>query len=347
MKIKKVLIGILLLLVGAAIGGYFYYSNEIKTVVDSNSTDKELIVINPGTSRVDIVKKLAEDGFIKNEIVGIDYVYVNNLNLQAGEYHISKSQSLEEILNHIHEGEVKKKEEIKVTFIEGKRIPDYAKVISEKFPNYTYEEVIAKFKDRDYAKKLIASHSILDDEILDSEIYYPLEGYLYPDTYSFFTDATLEDIIEKLVTTMEFKLKDLRPNIEEKGLTYHELLSAASIIEMEGTNASNRANVAQVIYKRLAIGMNLGMDVTTYYAVQKEMKDVLTKQDLASTSKYNTRLATNKGYPVGPICSPSMESIRAALNPSDTNYIYFYASKSGVIKFTDNYSEFLQFIREG
>jgi len=344
---KKILIGILILLVALAIGGYVYYSNEIKVAVDTNSTNKELFVINPGTSRVDIVKKLAEAKLIKNDKVGIIYVYLNNLNLQAGEYHISKSQTLEEILKHINEGEVKKKEEISVTFIEGKRIPDYAKVISEKFPNYTYDEVIAKFKDRDYAKKLIASHSILDDEILDSEIYYPLEGYLYPDTYSFFTDATLEDIIEKLVTTMEQKLSKYSKNIEDRGLNYHELLSAASIVEMEGTNATNRAKVSQVIYKRLSIGMNLGMDVTTYYAVQKEMKEPLTKQDLASTSKYNTRLMSYLGLPVGPICSPSMESIIATLNPSDTDYIYFYASKTGEIKFTANYNEFLQFIREG
>ena len=146
---------------------------------------------------------------------------------------------------------------------------------------------------------------------------------------------------------MEQKLSKYSQNIEDRGLNYHELLSAASIVEMEGTNATNRAKVSQVIYKRLSIGMNLGMDVTTYYAVQKEMKEPLTKQDLASTSKYNTRLMSYLGLPVGPICSPSMESIIATLNPSDTDYIYFYASKTAEIKFTANYNEFLQFIREG
>ena len=120
----------------------------------------------------------------------------------------------------------------------------------------------------------------------------------------------------------------------------------ASIVEKEALNAADRAMVAQVINKRIELNMNLGMDVTSYYGVQKDMKESLTVVDLNDNNPYNTRVATFLGLPVGPICNPSLESVEAVLNPADTDYIYFYADIiTGNVYFTDDYNEFLEFER--
>lgn len=93
--------------------------------------------------------------------------------------------------------------------------------------------------------------------------------------------------------------------------------------------------------------MSLGMDVTTYYATQKEMGDVLTYSDLVSGNPYNTRNTNKIGLPVGPICNPSLESIEAVFEPSDTDYLYFYADiKTGLVYFAKTSAEFNQIIKE-
>lgn len=312
----------------------------------SNESETVVFVVSKNQSKMDIARNLKDAGLIKNEYAAFIYSVLHRLNLQAGEYVLDRADSAKTTLNNISEGKIKGPEIIQVKFIEGKRITDYAEVIAKNF-NYEYDDVISVFKDKEFAKELISKYAILDNDILDSDIYYPLEGYLFPDTYSFYETSSIKDIIEKMVKEMNVKLINLKSNIDDKKLSYHEVLSMASIVETEGKNASDRAKVAQVIYKRLSINMNLGMDATTYYAVQKKMTEPLTKNDLATKNKYNTRRLDYKGLPVGPICSPSLESIIATLNPSDTNYIYYYSSSDGKTYFTDKYSEFVVFKERG
>lgn len=313
----------------------------------SNSDEYVDFVVEYGQSRVEIIENLKNAGLIKNKEASLIYVGIHNYKIQAGTYHLNRADNSRDILKNMSNGSyLKQKETINVLFIEGKRITDYASVISDNF-GYDYDEVIKVFKDKEYAKTLIDKYSFLKNDILDDEIYYPLEGYLFPNKYSFYKDATVEEIIEKMLKETGNKLNSLQSSIDASGMSIHEILTKASIVEAEGTNASNRAKISQVIDKRISINMNLGMDVTTYYAVQKPLTSNLSNKDLASTSKYNTRLASNLGLPIGPICNPSLESITAALNPSNDNYIYFYASKDGTIKFTDNYDEFLVFKKVG
>jgi UPF0755 protein len=343
-NIKKVVLVIGIVVAVLLLTGVITFEVLLQPV--SKENDIVVFVIEPKTSKIDIIKNLKSSNIIKNENAAIIYTALHRLKLQAGEYALNRGESTKEILGKISKGIIKEPDTISVTFVEGKRITDYAKVISDKF-GYKYDDVMAVFKDKDYAQELMNKYSFLSSDILSSEIYYPLEGYLFPSTYSFYENASIKDIIEKLLKETGNKLNSLKQSIDDNNLDTHSLLTMASIVESEGTNATNRAQIAQVINKRISIGMNLGMDVTTYYAVQKEMKEPLTKKDLASTSKYNTRLSTNLGLPIGPICNPSLESITAVLNPSQTNYLYFYASKDGTIKFTDSYEEFMVFKRNG
>ena len=108
---------------------------------------------------------------------------------------------------------------------------------------------------------------------LNDKLYYALEGYLYPNTYQFKKDASIKEITEKMLDTTGVFLGKYKSEIENSNYSVHEILSMAGIIELEAVSNEDREKVSQVIYKRLNSGMTLGMDVTTYYAVQKEMKE--------------------------------------------------------------------------
>ena len=189
------------------------------------------------------------------------------------------------------------------------------------------EEVKAVFEDKEFMTSLVEKYDFLTEDVLNDNIYYALEGYLFPDTYEFLETVTVEEIITRLLDNTKSKLASLEMNTD---YSIHEILSMASIVELEAVNESDRQKVAQVIFKRLNMGKGLGSDVTTYYAVHKIMGiDGLSLNDLSSNSPYNTsEMNANMAgkLPIGPICNPSLESIKAVLNPSDTDYVYFVAN---------------------
>ena len=195
-------------------------------------------------------------------------------------------------------------------------------------------------------KYLIEKYDFLSNKILNSDIYYPLEGYLFPATYEFYEDASIKTIIEKMLDKTKEILDNYSASLEESDYNIHEILTMASIIENETMLKEDRDKVSQVIYKRLNLNMSLGMDVTTYYGARKNLSEELTTVDLNELNAYNTRNTSFLGLPVGPICNPSEASIKAALNPSDTDYVYFYAEiATGKLHFAKTYSEFQELIR--
>jgi UPF0755 protein len=312
----------------------------------SKSSEKVTFTINEGANRINIISNLYSSKIIRSKYSTTIYVILHHKTLQAGKYYLDRGNDTKSIINQISNGILGDDNTINLTFVEGKRITDYANLISKTF-GYDYSDVLSVFKSQDIAKEMKTKYSFLSDNILNSNIYYPLEGYLFPDTYSFYKNASTEDIIDKMLKSERAKLDSLKANIANSKYNIHQIITIASIVELEGKNASDRSKIAQVIYSRLDKGMSLGMDTTTYYAVQKAMTETLTYTDLNSTSLYNTRNHSIIGLPVGPICNPSFESLSSALNPSETNYLYFYASKDGTVKFTADEKEFLKFKSEG
>ena len=152
-----------------------------------------------------------------------------------------------------------------------------------------------------------------------------LEGYLYPDTYLFSVEETEHQILDKMLAAFQEKVM---PVYEASGTetSLDEVLKMASVIEREAANDEERPKVASVFYNRLKIGMKLESCATVQY-ILKERKDVLSLLDIAIDSPYNTYKYT--GLPVGPIASPGISSIQAALYPADTNYLYFVATADG------------------
>ena len=338
MKNKKILIIIPIVLVFVLIVSFIGILLYNLSPVDSN--DEEIIefTVENGWGKTIIVEKLKEENLIRSEFFGKVLVKFTNKELYAGTYKLSKDLSTNEILEKISNQENIENESITITFVEGKRLSYFVKIISDNF-DYTEDEINEKLESVEYLESLIEKYWFITNDIFNEEIYYPLEGYFYPDTYEFKVNSTLDEIIEKLLNNMDDKLKEYKEEIEVGKYNVHEYLTLASIVELEGINSLDRAGVAGVFYNRLNSGMTLGSDVTTYYAIDKDFTSDLTISELNSCNGYNTRGTCVSGLPVGPICSASLSSIAAVIQPETHDYYYFVADKNRKTYFSKNGAE--------
>lgn len=342
-KIILIISAIIIALIAIFVGVYFYLLSSV-----SSGSTKVSFTVNQGDSKMEIVTNLKDAGLIRNKYAALIYIVLSgNTNIQAGSYELNRNMSTEDIIKSLANGDIinTERDSVSLTFREGITLEEYLELLSEN-TNLEYDTMITEINDPEFLNDLINDYWFLTDDILNNDLYYGLEGYLYPNTYQVHTETTLGEVVRKMLDEMTKQLEPLRSEIEESNYSVHEILTMASIAEKEAMNYEDRTKVAQVIYTRLDMGMNLGMDVTTYYGVGKSMTETLTALDLADDNPYNTRNASLIGLPVGPICNPSSESIRAVLNPADTNYIYFFADiVTGNVYFTDDYNEFLEFQR--
>jgi len=339
-KFLKILLIILLLLALIIGGALFYYSSCLKPV--SNEKNEIIVTIEKGSSVAQIAETLEESGIIKNALVFRIFVkQTGENNIQAGTYKLYTNMSVKEIYNKINEGSSYNPETINITFLEGKNMRWIAKKISTE-TNNSYESVFELLEDEEYITSLINKYWFLSNIIKSDSIYYPLEGYLFPNTYNFRDkNVTVETIFETMLDEMDKQLTPYKEDIEKSDYTVHEILSLASVIELEGPSKSSRANIASVFYNRLDANMSLGSDVTTYYAIKVDMSERdLYRSEINAYNPYNTRGPGMAGkLPVGPIASCSLESIKAAINPGLTDYLYFVADKNGKIYFTRSSEE--------
>lgn len=251
---------------------------------------------------------------------------------------MSEDMGVEKIVKLLEEGSTYNPDEISITFKEGINVRTIAKLISEN-TNNTYEEAISLMDNTEYINGLIDKYWFLTEDITNTNIYYPLEGYLFPNTYRFINkDVSIEDIFTKMLDETDTRLSKYKKEIDSSSLNIHELITLASIVELEGANAGDRKGVAGVFYNRLNSSgyPTLGSDATTYYASKIDDWSVsLTYKELNDcTNKYNTRCNLNTGLPVGPICNPSMESIESTIKPEQHDYYYFVADCKGVVYMT-------------
>ena len=323
---------------------FAYYQYNIGPVDSSSNADIE-VVIPEGMSTDNIAKTLKDKNLIRSELFFKIYLRLNNIgSLKASTYLLTKSMTLEEIASTLEKGSANQ-DVIRLTFKEGETISDYAKLIADN-TNITSEEFINTSRDISLLNSLIDDYWFLTDSILNEEIYYPLEGYLFPDTYEFAKDnLTSEEIIRTLLDEEEEKLSSYKEKLENTDI--HSIITLASITELEGVKDEDRKMIISVFNNRLEQGMNLGSDVTTYYAFNEEMDSDLTSEMFNTYNPYNTRSSEMAGrLPVGPICNPSLSSIDAAINPSTSDYLYFVADKNRNVYFTRNASEHEEKVQE-
>ena len=329
-RIRFIVLVAFIIFVVLLIGGSIYFFMCLTPVNKKTDATTEFI-LDSGLSISQVAEKLKSEGLIKNVLVFKIYVRLNDYNnFQAGTYNLSKNMNVDDIITSFVTGSNAIQDTVIITFVEGKRFPYYINKIAENF-DYTYDEVMAYATSEEFLNKTISNYWFIDEDILNKDLYYPLEGYLFPDTYEFKVDATIDEILNKMLTEMKSKLDTYQEEINLSGKKVSSLLTLASMVELEAVEQEDRKDVAGVFSNRLAIKMTLGSDVTTYYAVNKEMTEKLTMSDLNSCNAYNTRGTCVSGLPVGPICSPSLGSIVAAITPSETECYYFIADSNNKV----------------
>lgn len=341
MNIKKAIMIIIVLIVLVILGIVLWYNSSISEV-DKNNTDKIQVEIPIGSSADDIANILKDKGIIKNEVAFKIYVKLNKVsNFQAGKYELYKTMNVAEITKTLQTGKLYVENQVAITFIEGKTMNWFANKIAEE-TNNTKEQVFETLKDEEYIDSLIEKYWFLTDEIKNKDVYYPLEGYLFPDTYFFQNkDVSVKEIFDELLKQTEKVLNEYKDEIKKSKYSVHELLTIASIVETEGIYEEDRKDIASVIYNRLKAKMPIQSDVTTYYAVKVEVgsRDLF-QSELDTYNPYNTRGPRMEGkLPIGPISSVSKNAIEAALKPSNTDYIFFVADKNGKVYFNKTSKE--------
>ncbi len=345
-KIIIILISLVLVCSFAVIGTYFYM---IKA--PSKTEEKVTFYVEEGSSYSSIGKSLKEAGLIKNDTIYKIYLKLNPVtdNLEYGEYTLDKSYDIEKTISVLKRGSNTLASTVRIKFIEGKNMRYVIKQMHDSL-GIEEKDILDKLSDSNYLDSLIEKYSFLTDKIKDKDIYYSLEGYLYPDTYDFYTTASIEDVFGKMLDNFGKKIEQYNDKIEKSKYDVHEIVTLASIIELEAGGA-DRNKVSGVFYNRMKKGMSLGSDVTGYYGAKMDDWSNGLGDHVNDCNAYNTRGKCVKKLPVGAICNPSIKSIEAALNPTSHNYYYFVADCDGKTYLTKTYNEHLNIIsklkREG
>lgn len=332
-KPVKVLIALVTILIGFLLIFGFKTSpvNQNKTIIHFE--------VKKGSNYNSIAHSLKEKKLIKSELFYKIYVKLTNPeSLKEGIHDLSSNMSLDELIKEL--STVTKQKYKNVTFKEGITFVDFIKIISEN-TKYTESDIKNLISDESYINDLIKEYWFLTDDIKNEDIYYNLEGYLFPNTYQITEQMTLKQIFKMMLDETNKKLEPYKNDISKSKYTIHEIMTMASIIEKESSNSNDRKGVAGVFYNRLENGMSLGSDVTTYYGLQLGLHERdLTYQDLETVNGYNTRSANMVGkIPVGPICMPGLESIISAISPTEHDYFFFVADKNGKTYFSKTNAE--------
>jgi len=327
----------LLILIFIGGGGYLYIKSALEPV-DKDSKVQKKVEIPIGSSVTGISEKLEASGIIKNAKVFKYYVkFKNEAGFMAGEYELSPSMEIPEIINRLKTGKVLQQAAFQLTIPEGKQLREIAQIMA-KAVNKPEDEVFNQLNDRTFIQTLMGKYpDLLTTDILNPNIKYPLEGYLFPATYPFYkTNPTIEEMV---VTMLDQTRKVITPYLADSSdeeITAHQLLTMSSLIEEEATEKADRKKISSVFYNRIEQGMPLQTDPTVLYAQGKHKERVL-YEDLEVDSPYNTY--KHKGLPPGPIANAGKDSLDAAVNPADTKHLYFLATAGGDVIFTNTLDE--------
>ena len=203
MKKVVLIVCVVLILLCAGLASFYVWGLGAK----SSDTTEVTFVIEPGTAKTTVAQNLANAGLIRNEYVLDVYMYLTRPNIQAGEYTLSASMTPKEMLSKFSNGDIVV-HTVDVILVEGKTLREYANTLAESL-NFTADEFIETLSDTTYLNELINTYWFLTNDILDVAIYYPMEGYLYPDTYEFLENASVDDVVRTILNHTESKLEPL------------------------------------------------------------------------------------------------------------------------------------------
>lgn len=315
---KRILIvAIVIVVLGAGATTFWIYRDLHKQV--NHSRSGQFIEISRGSSPATVIRKLNNEGIIKNEWPLLVYLKLTGAGsrFRAGEYDFPSPVSPLEVISKLEAGEQRF---LRLTVVEGWTRWEVAAAMA-RIPEL-------KLTDSESALELMNDTSLVKDLDPAAE---NLEGYLYPATYEFPREATPPNLIAMMVKRFRAEWKpEWSVKAGDLGLTPRQVVTAASLIETEAKLSIERPVIAAVIYNRLKLGMPLGIDSSVIYASKlagKWRNDGKVYQSyLDRRSPYNTRLYA--GLPPGPIASPGESSLEAALNPQPVDYLYYVREPS-------------------
>ena len=290
---------------------FFHPLADHSPPLDSDLNEEKVLVVNKGDSLRKIASKLANQGIIKNKVLFEFYARVYNLDkeVKSGEYYLSGSQSIQDILSDLSIGSV----------------------ISNRI---TFPEGTSSYQIVDILRKV--------DSLVGTISKVPPEGSLAPNTYFYSNGQSRVLVLEQMKSSQRSILKRTWQTRQENLVlkTPEELMILASIVEKESGNDSERVIIASVLHNRLKNNMRLQADPTVIYGITRGKGSLgrrLLKSDLKKTSVYNTYMID--GLPKTPICNPGEASLWAAANPVSTNYFYYVANGKGGHAFAETLEE--------
>ncbi len=282
----------------------------------------KVIEIQPGMSGPGIAKLLKKEGVIKDERLFYLLCRIRKVSphLQAGEYEFLSLSTPNQIIDQMVSGRTYTR---KVTFPEGLTLRETAMIFQD-----------AGFISREEFLALVKDEKVIQSLGVDAP---GLEGYLYPDTYHFNKSTTAMALLKTMVRQFQDNLPARwEERAGELGLTLHELVILASVVEKETAVDAERPLVSAVFHNRLRMGMPLQSDPTAVYDLE-DFSGPVRPEHLRRPSPYNTYL--NRGLPAGPICNPGKRSIQATLYPADVDYLYFVSNNDGTHHFSRTFQE--------
>lgn len=318
------LLCVMVVVIGIIMAGWNWIDRSFFAPVDAQDQTPVAFTVASGSSLTKVANNLESAGLIHNRTVFKYYADFLGYGqkIQAGDYQVNKAMSMHEIMNLLTTGDGNPITR-NITIIPGWTITDMAAYLKNQGVIQTEEEFLSLCRTgQDFSAYYYIS-DVLKTQNVASRLYV-LEGYLAPDTYEIYTDATAQDIIKKLLSQTEAVYQDsYHDRAQELGMTMDQVIALASMIEKEA-KTNDFSKVSAIFHNRLKQNMTLGSDVTIKY-VSGVKRMSLTNEDLNVDSPYNTY--RYKGLPLGPICSPSGAAIEAALYPDEQfiaeNFLYF------------------------
>lgn len=355
-RIASAIISIAVILI--LVGGFFTYRYVTSAVgpLDKSSSKYITVEIPEGSGNKYIGQILEKAGVIKDANIFNFYTkFKNYTNFGSGYYNLKASMDLDEISKLLQKGGTVEPERPalgKILITEGYTINQISDAVtvntiaqkSEKTSTpFSKDDFLKLIQDETFIAKMVAKYPNLFASLPNADqVTYRLEGYLFPATYNYYEDTTLEDLVEQMISTTDSYLSSYYDTIASKGMTVNEVLTLASLVEKEGSTDEDRRNIASVFYNRLNANMPLQSNIAILYAMGKLGEKTSLAEDAAIDttidSPYN--IYTNTGLMPGPVDSPSLSAIEATINPASTDYLYFVADvKTGAVYYSETFEE--------
>lgn len=330
------IVTIIAMAVIVAVGGRQFFDYYLDQQADPRTGRLVRVSVGEEDGGDEIAARLREEGLIRSEAVFTTQLRLTSGQLRPGNYNLRHGMSVPQIIDRItddgdtEEDEAEAAAEIsaqQVTIPEGYRIEQIAETIGETGLIEGGAEAFIEATEQDWSEQF----SFLADNPTDS-----LEGYLFPDTYTISSTMSADDVVSEMLQTFDEKVTpEMRERAQSMGLTVHEVVTLASIVERETADPAERALIAATYLNRLeseVTNFSLGADPTVQYVLGTPddwwptlEPDVPNSE--AAESPYNTY--QNQGFPPGPISNPGLASIQAVLEPAEADYLFFVAKDDG------------------